>query len=677
MKLARRSPFKLFAALLCVVCVVLGTVSALAVAQIARYGGYNQDRAGFVSSMQAPTVQEDIYNVSQYYSLLMNGLPWTESMIADYRTAFSRDSTNFFFTVKDYVTGETLLYNYRDEAGSSATNEFYLSAADVYNYYGYDGVSYYDYTTNEPVAESAEFTDITGQVADNSLRHVIITGSVSQSFHTVDKYTRIYDIAQQLYDLRITAILMVAACSLVFLVSFGLVLYGAGRRPGTEEIRLRLLDRMPWDVLLVLGVGFGVLGTLLWDFFIQAFATYFYAIYNEKVYLAAAVAALYGGILLMLMFTTFAARCKTRGWLKNSLVYRLFHWLGELLHHPLGRFSQVLRALPLVWKTVLFCGGCIAVECFCLYQLFWDGNVIPIILLNVLVCLVLLTASVHLKKLQLGCRAIADGDMEFRVDTRYMYPDFRAQGEDLNRIGSSIAVAVEDQLKSERFKTELITNVSHDLKTPLTSIVNYVDLLSKLDLPRDARAYVEVLQRQSARLKKLTEDLVEASKASTGNLSVEITTVMLGELVSQVTGEYEDRFQKAGLYPVLQLPEGKIPALGDGRYLWRIMDNLFSNVCKYALAGTRVYIDASIQDGYAVIDVKNISRDRLNVSADELMERFVRGDASRNTEGSGLGLSIARSLAELMGGKLSLTVDGDLFKAEMRLPMAPQEEPAQ
>ena len=212
--------------------------------------------------------------------------------------------------------------------------------------------------------------------------------------------------------------------------------------------------------------------------------------------------------------------------------------------------------------------------------------------------------------------------------------------------------------------------MSHDLKTPLTSIVNYVDLLSKLDLPQDARAYVEVLRRQSARLKKLTEDLVEASKASTGNLSVEITTVNLGELVSQVTGEYGDRFEKAGVAPVLQVSEEKITALGDGRYLWRIMDNLFSNVCKYALSGTRVYIDASIQAEHAVIAVKNISRDRLNVSAEELMERFVRGDASRNTEGSGLGLSIARSLADLMGGQLSLTVDGDLFKAEMRLPLA-------
>ena len=673
MKLARSSPFKFIAVLLCVVCITLGTVSALAISQIARYGGYSQDRDNFVNSMQAGTVQEDIYAVSQYYSLLMNGLPWTEQIVQDYEQRFAWDNTNFFFTVKDYTTGDVLLRSYGDQARSSATNEFYLSAADVYQYYGYDGNTYYDYNTDASViAEGDDLSNLTGQVADNSLRHVIITGSVSQTFHTADKYTRIYDMAQTLYDLRITVIFTVALCALVFLVLFGLVLYGAGRRRDSQEIKLRLLDRLPWDVTLALGIALAFLEFFLWDFFIQAFAAYFYTIYDRKIYLATTLAALYGGILLMLMFTTFAARCKTQGWLKNSLIYRLGCWLGTLLHHPLARLLQVLKALPLIWKTVLFCAGFVAVECFCLYQLFWDGNVVPIILLNVLVCLILLTSAVHLKKLQQGCRAIADGHMDFRVDTKFMGPDFRAQGEDLNRIGSGIAVAVEEKLKSERFKTELITNVSHDLKTPLTSIVNYVDLLSKLELPPEARAYVEVLRRQSARLKKLTEDLVEASKASTGNLSVEITTVLLGELVSQVTGEYEDRFQKAGLYPVLQLPEGKIPALGDGRYLWRIMDNLFSNVCKYALSGTRVYIDATIQDGYAVIDVKNISRDRLNVSADELMERFVRGDASRNTEGSGLGLSIARSLAELMGGKLSLTVDGDLFKAEMRLPLAPQ-----
>ena len=672
MKLARHSPIKLLAVLICLVCITLGTVGSVAISQIARYGGYQQDRYDFINSMMSPSMQEDIYAVSRYYSLLMSGLPWTEQMISDYADTFTRENSNFFFTVKDYSSGETLLSNYTDQFRCFSSQEYYLSAADLYEYYGYDGVTYYDYATNEPMEESAELTSITGQVADSSLRHVIITGYISENFHASDQYTEIHDIAQTLYDLRITVILAVAVCALLFLGFFTLLLYGAGRRPGSQEIRLRLLDRLPWDVTLLLGVGFTMLGGYLWKAFIQSCAASFYTIYDSKIYWAAALAAVYGGGLILLMFTTFAARCKIRGWLKNCLIFRFLSWLDRLLHHPMSRLVQVIRSLPLIWKTVLFCGCVIAVETLCLYQLFWDGSVLPIILLNAAVTLVLLSASVNMKKLQQGCRAIAEGDMDHRVDTSHMFLDFRAQGEDLNRIGSGIAVAVEERLKSERFKTELITNVSHDLKTPLTSIVNYVDLLSKLDLPQDARAYVEVLRRQSARLKKLTEDLVEASKASTGNLSVEITTVMLGELVSQVTGEYEDRFQKAGLHPVLQLPEEKIPALGDGRYLWRIMDNLFSNVCKYALAGTRVYIDATILDGHAIIDVKNISRDRLNVSADELMERFVRGDSSRNTEGSGLGLSIAKSLAELMGGQLSLTVDGDLFKAEMRLPLAPQ-----
>ena len=277
-----------------------------------------------------------------------------------------------------------------------------------------------------------------------------------------------------------------------------------------------------------------------------------------------------------------------------------------------------------------------------------------------------------MKRLQRAGKELADGNMEYRVDTDSLFGDYRRHGENLNHIGDGISVAVEEKVKSERFRTELITNVSHDLKTPLTSIVNYVDLLSKLDLSEEAWAYVEVLQRQSNRLKKLTEDLVEASKASTGNLKVELGPVDLGELLVQVTGEYEDRLRQAEISPVVQSPEEPIIVMGDGRYLWRIIDNLLSNVRKYALPGTRVYIDASVLDGAAVISVKNISRDRLNVSADELLRRFVRGDASRNTEGSGLGLSIAQSLAVLMHGKLSLTVDGDLFKAELSLPLAEQ-----
>jgi signal transduction histidine kinase len=235
--------------------------------------------------------------------------------------------------------------------------------------------------------------------------------------------------------------------------------------------------------------------------------------------------------------------------------------------------------------------------------------------------------------------------------------------------------AVEQRLRSERLKTELITNVSHDIKTPLTSIVSYVDLLKKEELPEKATEYVAVLDRQSARLKKLTEDLVEASKASTGNVSVQLQPIVVNEILHQAMGDYEDRLNAGHLEVVLNTYEGNLEALADGRLLWRVLDNLLSNVCKYALAGTRVYVDLGVRGEMVFLEMKNISRDPLNIDAGELTERFVRGDASRHTEGSGLGLNIAKSLMDLMGGGFTLSVDGDLFKATLTLPpVAPHAE---
>ena len=251
-----------------------------------------------------------------------------------------------------------------------------------------------------------------------------------------------------------------------------------------------------------------------------------------------------------------------------------------------------------------------------------------------------------------------------------MYWDFKKHAENLNSIGDGMAAAVEQRMKSERLKTELITNVSHDIKTPLTSIVNYVDLLQKPHTPEQEAEYLEVLDRQSKRLKKLTEDLVEASTASTGNMNVNIERTNTREIIEQSLAEYGRRMEQGELTVIVNIPEDPPRAMADGRLLWRVLDNLFNNVCKYALAGTRVYIDSVIDSGEAVISVKNISRDPLNISADELMERFVRGDSSRHTEGSGLGLNIAQSLVGLMHGKFSIGVDGDLFKAEIRLPAA-------
>ena len=248
-----------------------------------------------------------------------------------------------------------------------------------------------------------------------------------------------------------------------------------------------------------------------------------------------------------------------------------------------------------------------------------------------------------------------------------MFWEFKKHGENLNNISLGMSRAVDERMKSERFKTELITNVSHDIKTPLTSIINYVDLLNREDLPDGTiKEYVGVLVRQSSRLKKLIDDLVEASKASTGNIVVNSTRTEIGVLLTQAAGEYEERLRSNELELIQNQPEEEVYIMADGRLLWRVFDNLMNNICKYSQPGTRVYLDLEKVNGEVVITFKNISRNPLNISSEELLERFVRGDSARSTEGSGLGLSIAKSLVELQGGKLDLAIDGDLFKVILK-----------
>ena len=260
------------------------------------------------------------------------------------------------------------------------------------------------------------------------------------------------------------------------------------------------------------------------------------------------------------------------------------------------------------------------------------------------------------------------GNLNEKINTEWLFGSFKTIAEDLNALADVVSVAAEKQLKAERMKTELITNVSHDIKTPLTSVINYVDLLQQPHSEEEGKQYLEVLSRQSARLKKLVEDLMDMSKASSGNMAVNTTKVDAVETVNQALGEFADKLEAANLTPVFRMPDSQLHMLADGRLTWRVLSNLLSNVVKYALPGTRVYLDLKKEGRWVVLSVKNISREALNISAEELTERFVRGDASRNTEGSGLGLNIAQSLMNLQKGSLELTVDGDLFKVTLAFP---------
>ncbi len=380
------------------------------------------------------------------------------------------------------------------------------------------------------------------------------------------------------------------------------------------------------------------------------------------------MAAVYALLFLMLSMS-FATRYKLGGWWRNTVIYRIFRFFYRIVYKIFSSIKYLLQHISIIWKAVLALVGLAAAELFIIlltaYRL--EMQLLIWFFGKLLLVPLILFIIIQMEKLQTGSQKIASGDLDYRVDTRRMFWEFKKHGENLNNISLGMSRAVDERMKSERFKTELITNVSHDIKTPLTSIINYVDLLNREDLPDGTiKEYVGVLVRQSSRLKKLIDDLVEASKASTGNIVVNSTRTEIGVLLTQAAGEYEERLRSNELELIQNQPEEEVYIMADGRLLWRVFDNLMNNICKYSQPGTRVYLDLEKVNGEVVITFKNISRNPLNISSEELLERFVRGDSARSTEGSGLGLSIAKSLVELQGGKLDLAIDGDLFKVILK-----------
>ena len=334
-----------------------------------------------------------------------------------------------------------------------------------------------------------------------------------------------------------------------------------------------------------------------------------------------------------------------------ALVRKLWTKLSD----PVG---QMVNRLPLMWQWLLV-GGVIVV----LFLLSISMGSLFLFWVSILAAAAAIVYAAYAFATLLGTtKQMRAGDLDAKVDDKRMAGAFKEFAGELNGLGDVVKVAAQKQVKSERMKTELITNVSHDIKTPLTSIINYVDLMEKPHSLEEEAQYLEVLSRQSQSLKKLIDDLMEMSKANSGNLNVELTTVDLVEAVKQALGEYADKLEKARLQPVFRHHQEQTFIHADGRLVWRVLSNLLSNAVKYAMPGTRVYVDLVRKGSKVTLSVKNMSREELNISAEELMERFVRGDASRNTEGSGLGLNIARSLMEVQNGTMELTVDGDLFK---------------
>ena len=457
------------------------------------------------------------------------------------------------------------------------------------------------------------------------------------------------------------------ASILCAIVMFIFLLCSAGRKSGQEDISLNWFDRIPLDVLAaVFGIGiFLLLGVTVYNnnyHWVHPLARFVWLI-----------AFLVGSGILVLSFSmSLAGRIKAGGFLKNTILYM---WVWKLIKKTIEwvilLFRKAIVLVPMIWRVMLiFC--ILGLVNLILFDQVFYGN-FEMAMFLVLIDLAFLAAIgwvCHQMILLKNAGAeLAKGNLNHKTDTSGLIWELKEHGENLNSISEGMSRAVDERMKSEQFKTELITNVSHDIKTPLTSIINYVDLLKKGEGDSEKSAeYLEVLERQSARLKKLTEDLVEASKATSGVLKVEKSVNDICELLRQALGEYKDRLAQRDVNVIVREAEKEVNITCDGRLMWRVFDNLLGNICKYSQPGTRAYVDIDRDGERAWVIFKNTSHDVLNITADELMERFVRGDKSRTSEGSGLGLSIARSLIELQGGTFSIYLDGDLFKVIISLP---------
>ena len=480
-------------------------------------------------------------------------------------------------------------------------------------------------------------------------------------FRLEQEFTR----AQMNFAFYLTLALALAAASAGLLI---VLLWASGRGPEGEEAVLPWPERIYTEAWALLLAGGTVLRLVLLT---EYESNWIWAVYRadsgqlDTLCIAGTAAITAWVLLAAMLLRTVTVRLRLRALARTTLLCRVVSFLWR-------RLSVFIRELPLTWKTLL---------CFLLYlaAIFAADHLWPLrywyplpgAVVNLTVLMGLCWWSAGFGRVRKGTEIIAAGNLNHQIETAHLPADLKGHAEALNNISGGLTTAVNEQMKSERFKAELITNVSHDLKTPLTSIINYVNLLKTTDQtdPR-AQTYIEVLDRKSLRLKKLTEDLVEASKASTGVLAVNREKIGMAQLLDQALGEYEEKLEEKRLAVVRTVPEGESYVYADGRHLWRVIDNLLSNCAKYALEGTRVYIELVRGKGTVSLSVKNISREALNVPPERLMERFVRGEESRSTEGSGLGLSIARSLTELQGGTFELAVDGDLFKAVVTLPQS-------
>ena len=512
----------------------------------------------------------------------------------------------------------------------------------------------------EVVDKKEDYIYVTTQMQDFQIyssysQETVKEINVFQSFYTnmllnLEKYEKIMNYA-------------IPVCS-AFLISIALYLIiSVGHTKGKKGIDLNDFDKLFIEVILI----FAVINVFLIMLGIKS-------IFEKNISYSFVWSCLLTSYIVIYIIsiatcTTLVKRIKARAFLKYSIIARFFKIIINFIKNTILKIINVLKSLKENWSfkkvTILYMICYIIISVF-IVVIFGKWGIIIDIIITSYVFYKIIEKINSLVKLELHLKKMYEGVYSQKLEEKEFTKEFQKAILYINDISKGFEKTIKERTKSERLKTELITNVSHDIKTPLTSIINYVDLLKKENIQSETvKEYIEILENKSQRLKKLTEDLIEASKASSGNIKLEMRKIKLTELIKQSIGEFEDKFKEKNLEIISNYPKQDIYIMADNRYLYRVVENLYSNIFKYALENSRVYIDVVKEDKKVIIMFKNISKDSLNIPAEELMQRFVRGDKSRTTEGSGLGLSISRSFTELQKGKFDIEVDGDLFKIRL------------
>ncbi len=639
----RRLPFKIICFILCLITLATAVLSVIGAVIMIGEDVYSSTKEQFLYNETHYDIENSANTLS--YIAVSGEL---KQMLDDYYTA---EKTNLRYKVVKNGS-ELLLTNVKD-------NDF--SA--------YDGKWTYEFAYKiVPDYDSFDIEPLNGISGEPDYDYCKAYVCIDESLPVIDDYALLYTVTDIIYALKywIYAIIIVSlALTITFFI---LLMCASGRRANSDEVHCGLLNIVPFDVLAVGTFFLSLLGIEIID--------ESYRLTDSFEVALAVLLCIVGAALVLGLLMSIAARLKEKTLFTNTVIYKcgvLLWKLLKLVYKYLKRiakqFKELILSIPTIWRTVAFVTLVVVVDFIALLlvldneeeaaMLLWFPNMGALVFVTVF-------AAMYMRKLQKGGEALAKGDLGYKVDTENMLFDFKQHGENLNRISDGMAIAVEERLQSERMKAELITNVSHDIKTPLTSIINYGGLIAEEECNCEKhKEYSEVLVRKSEHLKRLLEDLVEISKASTGNLDVILTPCDANVLLNQASGEFISRCEAASLELITQTPEKSVRIMADSRRIWRVFENLMSNACKYSLPNSRVYLSLEEVGDEARFVFRNTSREALNISASELTERFVRGDSSRSTEGNGLGLSIAKSLTELQNGRMDISIDGDLFKVTL------------